>query len=323
MRIYDLLVEGATDILYHMTSVQSAIHILQDGEFKLASSIGSSVEAKWAPKGQHYFLSTSRSKSGDYARHPGKSAVMFVLDGQRLGQRYKVKPVDYWEGMWRNVPDRTSETEDRVFSKANTIPIAQHVIAVHLLITGNDEWRGPRTRQAMLLAKQRGIPAYLYTDAAAWATQDIRKSVSPADAKELIKGIMPSRRQFTTSNQWGLSRWVELIFKKSTDELSEAAKKLKFNLVYYGLRDKHDAHGLDADLANARRSSDTDYPVAVKLIQYMTANHFSKPVELKNMLAEKWNAINTAEWKAKDAAKDAADAAAAAKEPQATPAEPA
>ena len=41
------------------------------------------------------------------------------------------------------------------------------------------------------------------------------------------------------------------------------------------------------------------------------------------MLAEKWNAINTAEWKAKDAAKDAADAAAAAKEPQATPAEPA
>ena len=134
---------------------------------------------------------------------------------------------------------------------------------------------------------------------------------------------MPSRRQFTTSNQWGLSRWVELIFKKSTDELSEAAKKLKFNLVYYGLRNTHDAHGLDADLANARRSSDTDYPVAVKLIQYMTANHFSKPVELKNMLAEKWNAINTAEWKAKDAAKDAADAAAAAKEPQATPAEPA
>jgi hypothetical protein len=318
MRIYDLLVEGATAILYHMTSVQAAIHILQDGEFKLASSIGSSVEEKWAPKGQHYFLSTSRSKRGDYARHPGKSAVMFVLDGQRLGQRYKVKPVDYWEGMWRNVPDRTSETEDRVFSKYNAIPIDQHIISVHLLITGNDEWRGPRTRQAMLLAKQRGIPAYLYTDAAAWATQDIRKSVSPAQAKELIKGIMPSRKQFTTSNQWGLSRWVELIFKKSTDELSEGAKKLKFNLVYYGLRDKTDSHGLATDLANARRPNDTDYPVSVKLIQYMTANHFSSPVELKNMLAAKWDGINTAEWEAKDAAK----AAAAAKEPQATPAEP-
>lgn len=62
MRYHQIINEGATDILYHKTSVNAALDILKSGEFKLSSSIGSDVEASMAIKGMPYYLSTSRSE---------------------------------------------------------------------------------------------------------------------------------------------------------------------------------------------------------------------------------------------------------------------
>jgi hypothetical protein len=202
----EAIVEGATDVLYHMTSTRSAANILADGVFKLASSVGTKAEEQYAPPGRPYFLSTSRSKAGDYSRSVGTSAVMFDLNGQWLAQRYQVKPIDYWDRAWLNNPERTSESEDRVFSIDPEISIAC-VTSVHALIKTADEWRSPYTRQVLLLAKQRGIPAFLYTDPKAWKLQDTRNAVSPQQASALLKGSVPVRKQYKPASSY-LESWL-------------------------------------------------------------------------------------------------------------------
>jgi hypothetical protein len=293
MRAQDFLIEGATDVLYHKTSTRSAANILKDGVFKLASSVGTQAEEQYAPPGRPYFLSTSRSKAGDYARWVGSSEVMFNLNGQWLAQRYKVKPIDYWERAWQHSPERTSEGEDRVFSKDPEISI-ECVTAVHAFIKSADEWRSPYTRQVLLVAKQRGIPAYLYTDPQAWKLQDTRKAVSPQQAAALLKGSTPVRKQYKPASSY-LEPWLELIYKKAKSELSPAAEKLRHNLVYYGLRYPNEDSGLASDMNNSRKPDSPDYANVDKLIKFMRANRLAKPTDLKNALAQKWDAINTKE----------------------------
>ena len=289
----ETIAEGATDVLYHMTSTRSAANILADGVFKLASSVGTKAEEKYAPPDRPYFLSTSRSKAGDYSRSVGTSAVMFDLNGQWLAQRYQVKPIDYWDRAWLNNPERTSESEDRVFSKDPEISIAC-VTSVHALIKTADEWRSPYTRQVLLLAKQRGIPAFLYTDPKAWKLQDTRNAVSPQQASALLKGSTPVRTQYKPASSY-LEPWLELIHKKAKSELSPKAEKLRYNLVYYGLRYPNEDNGLADDMNNSRKPDSPDYANVDKLIKFMRANRMAKPVDLKNALAQKWDAINTKE----------------------------
>ena len=289
----ETIAEGATDVLYHMTSTRSAANILADGVFKLASSVGTKAEEKYAPPDRPYFLSTSRSKAGDYSRSVGTSAVMFDLNGQWLAQRYQVKPIDYWDRAWLNNPERTSESEDRVFSKDPEISIAC-VTSVHALIKTADEWRSPYTRQVLLLAKQRGIPAFLYTDPKAWKLQDTRNAVSPQQASALLKGSVPVRTQYKPASSY-LEPWLELIHKKAKSELSPKAEKLRYNLVYYGLRYPNEDNGLADDMNNSRKPDSPDYANVDKLIKFMRANRMAKPADLKNALAQKWDAITTKE----------------------------
>ena len=93
------LFEG-TDNLYHYASIGPALKILQTKRFELSSATGNKAEEIWAKKGYEFYLSTTRSKVGDYHVRPYKSGVMFNLDGRWLSQRYPVKPIDYWERMW-------------------------------------------------------------------------------------------------------------------------------------------------------------------------------------------------------------------------------
>jgi hypothetical protein len=95
MFVHELLIEAATAIVYHYCGVGAAAKILTSGVFQLSSVTGNKSEEQYAPAGYPYFLSTTRSRVGDYHRYTGSSAVMFVLDGTWLNQHYKTKPVDY------------------------------------------------------------------------------------------------------------------------------------------------------------------------------------------------------------------------------------
>lgn len=288
MKIQELLLEGATDVLYHYAPTRAAAQILAGGEFKLSSSIGS-VEQQFAPQDRPYFLSTTHSKVGDYHRYTGSSGVMFVLDGKWFGQRYKVKPVDYWDRAWLGNPTRTSESEERVFSREPTIPI-DGVTSIHVLIKEQDDFRSPYTRKIMLEGKRRGIPTFLYQDEKAWRLQDTRNSISPSKAAPLLKGPEFVRKMYRPDRRY-LEPWIELIYKKSRSELSPEAEKLRYNLVYYGLRHEKDDSNLGNDLSNARKPDSADWPLAQKIIKVMQLKKLKSTVELKNLLAKKWDAI--------------------------------
>ena len=295
MRAHDFVIEAATDIVYHYTSTHNAARIMKDGVFKLAATGGNDAESQYAPAGYPFFLSTTRSKVGDYHRYLGTGGVMFVLDGRWLSSRYPVKPIDYWERSWQHSPDRTREAEDRVFSREPDMPI-DGVTAVHVLLKEPDESRSPLTRQILIAAKTRGIPAYLYDDEAAFRTQNISKSVPIAQAGELLKGqeVTPSFRRPTRGlparrggEPWGKSSiydWIELIKKQPGQTLSKSADKLRYNIAYYG----DQANVLKNDLFNARKpSSSGEYDLANRLQAYLQKNGLTVNT-LADRLKEKW-----------------------------------
>lgn len=285
----DVLDEGATAVLYHYAGITSARDILRDGVFKLSSTTGNPSEAGYAPRGYQYFLSTTRSRVGDYHRYVGSGAAMFVLDGNWLGQRYPVKPIDYWERSWQHSPGRTRESEDRVFSKDNTIPI-DGVRALHVLMKEQSEVRSPATREMLILAKQQGIPAHLYMDETAWRLQDTRRAVSIKQAADVLKGPKPSPRSYRSRNF--LEEILEMIFKKNKAELTTGARKRVQNLLIYGSRHPTEDDGLGVDMSNARKPGSSDYDSAVKINQFMRANDLKNTVELKNYLLQKWEATD-------------------------------
>lgn len=292
MKIGEILTEGATDILYHKTGIDGALEILKSGEFKLSSSIGNDVEASMAIKGMPYYLSTTRSKVGDYHRYVGDSAAMFVLDGQKIGNNYKVKPVDYWERMWLNNPERTSESEDRIYSKTNTMS-TKYVIGLHVLLQSQSDNRSEIARQLLIASKTAGIKTYLYDKPEAWRLQDTRRALKAADYQELLKGHRADPRYMKRpvrgqgKSHYGRSHilgWIELVMKKPGQELSKSADKIRYNIQYYG----DAATQLKNDFFNAKRPGEPEYPLVVKLGNYMTKNNLDFK-GLADKLKTKWS----------------------------------
>jgi len=295
MRAEEFLTEAATDIVYHYTSTHNAARIMKDGVFKLAATGGNDSESQYAPAGYPFFFSTTRSKVGDYHRYLGTGGVMFVLDGRWLSSRYPVKPIDYWDRSWQHTPDRTREAEDRVFSRDSEIPI-DGVTAVHVLLKEPDESRSPLTRQILIAAKKRKIPAYLYNDEAAFRTQNTAKAIDISQAGDLLKGqeVIPGYRRPTRGlparrggEPWGKSSiydWVELIKKQPGQALSKSADKLRYNITYYG----DHSNALKNDLFNARKpSGGGEYELANRLQAYMQTNNLNVKT-LADQLKQKW-----------------------------------
>lgn len=290
MRAQEFLTEAASSILYHYTTTAAAARILTSGEFLLASSTGTQAEKQYEIPGYPYFLSTTRSRVGDYHnRYVGNSAVMFVLNGAWLNYNYKTRAIDYWDRSWlHSGGTRDRESEDRVYSRTPEIPAtADSILEVHVLIKEQQEYRSPEVRTVLLSAKKQGIPAFLYTDETAWKLQDKRKAVSPAQAGDLLKGQQPSRKSYSPSRNY-LEDWLELIYKKDKSELTASAAKKLRSLIVYGQGYRNEDDGLGVDLSNARKPGNSDYPSAVKINQFMQRNNIATPVDLKNYLVDKW-----------------------------------
>ena len=290
MRAQEFLVEAASSIVYHYTNTAAAARILTSGEFLLSSSTGTQAEKDYEIPGYPYFLSTTRSRVGDYHnRYVGSSAVMFVLNGSWLNNNYKTKPIDYWNRSWLySGGTRDREAEDRVYSKTPAIPAnADSILEVHVLLKEQQEYRSPEVRTVLLSAKKQGIPAFLYTDEKAWKLQDKRKAVSPGQASAVLKGQQPTRRSYSPGRNY-LEDWLELIFKKNKTELtSSAAKKLR-SLIVYGQGYRNEDDGLGVDLSNARKPGNADYPSAAKINKFMSQHSLATTVDLKNYLVDKW-----------------------------------
>lgn len=282
-----ILYEGMSSILYHYTRTYNAKKILSSGVFQLSSTLGS-VEEQYAPRGYPYFLSTTRSRRGGYHDTIGNDAVLFVLDGTWYSRHYKAMPVDYW--LNRNpeqLHHRSHEAEDRIFSKESSMSI-KGVREIHIYVSPDSEEKTKAwARQDLILAKQRGIQTYFYTDENAWRNQDKRKLGDVS----ILKGQEYSR-EYVSRHKGYLLPWVELIKAQDKNQLSKKADRIRYSL-HYAYDKKEAASGLANDLSNARKpDTGPDRENAVNIIKYMQANKLTTVSDLVNNLSNKWKSLS-------------------------------
>lgn len=285
MRPHEILTESLSRIAYHYSTVYSAATILETGKFQLTSMVGSDSDKLSPTIKTPYYLSTTRSKTGGYHSSVGKSAAMFVLDGNWFNDHnYVSKPVDYWgdRDTIKFPSSSGSEAEDRVFSKSPTIPI-DGVLAVHIYVSPKaEDLTKARARQALISAKKRGIKAYFYTDPTAWKLQDTRKvaDVSVLTGKDTSRGYVSTHRGF-------LMPFMELLFSTDRTQLGDKAKSILNNLDR-GVTPST-VRSLKADFSNARKpNAGTDRKHAVKITDFMRNHNLGTLTELVDYISKKW-----------------------------------
>jgi len=117
--------EALSPEVYHFTSIVNAISILKDNRFRLSSALVSSVEQKYVKNDRYFYLSTTRSKLGNYGAN-NYVMIAFVLDGTKLNHTYHGFPLEYYgKRDFRNSPP---EHEDRLSSKSPYIDNANKYI---------------------------------------------------------------------------------------------------------------------------------------------------------------------------------------------------
>jgi hypothetical protein len=138
------------------------VEILKNNEMNFSTALGS--EADLRNKGRFNYLSFTRSKMSGFKR----GNVKIVFDGNKLNQKYKSIPIDYWEYS-KNEKDwsdkntyiqslKSLEQEDRIISNDTEIPnIAKYIKEIHIW----DFWNNS-TAVAVYYARQRNIPFYVY-----------------------------------------------------------------------------------------------------------------------------------------------------------------
>jgi hypothetical protein len=302
MRANEFITESLSSIVYHYTNLSAAAKILDSGQFELSSGAGS-IEQHFAPKGYHYFMSTTRTRHGGFHSSPGNGGVIFNIDGTWYNQRYPAKSVDYWgdRGTGANYAGRASEAEDRLFSKTPTIPITG-VTSIHVYVKPMDEqgranWASgfpSWARKVLLSAKLRGIPAYLYEDVDAWKNQDARGRVT-ITRRETLRG--QEKTGFSRKGTNYLEPWLQLINVNKSSLLGEKAKSFAYELSlsnpYYS---NYMITSLKTDLSNARKpGSGVTRDAAIKIFNFMSKNNADTVEEFISLLEKKWSDIKKAE----------------------------
>ena len=291
--IKEELNEGISSVLYHYTRLHTAVKILNENRFILTSSIGNRSEEKLMPKGYPYYLSTTRTKMGGYHHTPYNGEVIFNLDGDWYNKRYKGNSVDYW-GDRHNDYGRVSEAEDRIFSKTPTIPTTG-ITSIHVYLTLDKQLQfyTEDVRLLFRLAKTKGIPISLYNDPKAWLLQDPKRVISISSILSSLKTNDKKPKPYRGQSRFQpMKEILELIYKNSTSQLSKNADKLVYNLRYYN----DTISGLETDMFNARKPSDSERPFLDNLIKAMRANGWNTTADMGNALKDKWTEIQKKEY---------------------------
>ena len=193
MRLHQLT-EAATAVLYHSTTPDAAIEILESGQFLLSDSSKNNSEMILVPrKGWNFFLSTARTPLNVFANDLALGdAVTFKMNGSWFNVHgYIVRPVN-WVSDDHNEPEldtaftHKEEAEDRVFSRTRSIPITP-IIECHVLIRDTASWKDVKIIEK--LCQRRGIPCWIYDDKKNWmqANTNKRAQIGDFDIKAMKK----------------------------------------------------------------------------------------------------------------------------------------
>lgn len=278
-----LITISATKILYHRTHINSAIEILRTNQFML-SQASSSVSDKSVNEGAQYYLSCARSKHGDATKLDANRYVVLVLDGQKLGERYRVAPVDYWGPEYQGLKD---EMEDRVLSSKQSIPKAKsYITEAHVLIDNFDDIERDQLKRFLLEAKRAKIKTFVYTDLPSAKALDKRKAKSIKDLDLRVSKEHLTRKRYYRPDRSYLKPYYQLLIIPKGKALPKECERTLMKASNY----IHDfVNGLSADMHNARSDKKgKDYGYIRKITEFMEKNNIKTFNELADYIADKW-----------------------------------
>ena len=314
-----LLLEGISPTVYRYVQMHEMLENLRSNTLQMTNFLGSTAEYNLGVPKKYYFLSTARHKLGSYNRNPSKSGVNMVLDGRKLGQQYKGKPVDYWNDGTQSTPYGQQESEDRIYHTKSTIPNAsKYIKEMHLYLgedyKGDDEFKGLRDvdrrniREFMMLAKKKGIKYYAYTDKRNWLIQNKKNAINidiiALSLKDIASSIEGDKVQARSAARTKMSRFrgskyfgsfVQL-YKLNVDQesqLSKEAKELKYQIKYNVSTYSDDVTShLQTELHNSKK----DFTGAAdEMIAIMKKEKLASPKQFVMFLKNKWSPPTEAE----------------------------
>lgn len=285
-----MLIESLTSTLFYYTSLKSAYNIMKENNINLTPTIKNKVEKDIGSK-KFYFMSLTRSRLGGY-HVDSNSGVLFKINGAKLSNNYSGKAVDYWNSGGTSVPG-DHEMEDRLFTDKSSIDIMNYVEEVTVLVaTEYGTHQNPYVLPIYKLAKQYGIPVYVYDNNKDWIGNNKKKALSFDTIKSFkgdTKGNPPSRYR----RQSTITSLIELFYKKSEGELSKASKEALRSMKYDDFTrsvmiDIHNESGM-----NSNGSTEN----VKKLITVMKQNGYRKLENFIDDVKKKWEIIKKKEEK--------------------------
>jgi hypothetical protein len=291
------LTESVSSVVYHFTRLFNAAEILKNNQFRLTASPGTDSERALQKGNKPYYLSTTRSRVGDYTLHNFYTdGVVFVLNGDWFNERYRGGPVDYWAGSKLQSNDtglkgRYKEMEDRVFSDEAYIAFPKDpkrlIKAVHILFKKDSDTRRNQSMRTILTrVKQMGIPHYVYDDDAAFVLQDTRKAI-PVDSAFIAQISQQDPNKPWPARQptdW-LKGWREIYYAKDKDSLTKDGKRTADKVMHYA---KDAYSGLSADIHNVKAKGDPGLIKLIKIFRKMGINNSRQYVDA---MRAKWEPI--------------------------------
>jgi hypothetical protein len=304
--ISKLATAGFSPILYHYTSINNALEVLEKGYFWLTPAIA--TKSDFVPNSKLYFLSCSRIKFGGYARAKTyKCGVEFVLDGRKLANRYSGSPIDYWGESWREIakkgggPDaieqflQSDENEDRVYSDEAKIS-SDYITEAHIFmakdIGDRHELYYSLILKMMLICKRDGIECYLYDNKDYFRTHRTDKAVPFSSLEKPTK-----TKEWGSSRDWGSNDsdvYQIIYYARNYEDIENKRAK---DMVWYlsggtqGLRFDDYVKSLENLIHNSRSGGDSRKAEVAKLMKLFKKHGCTTVRDFMEVLVEKSKAL--------------------------------
>lgn len=229
-----------SDILFRLMDLEGFLDMLENDRLLLA------VDLETIKRGQYvlggFFSSFARSTTSEYiSEYFDGHGVIVVVDGRKLGQRYRLIPIG-WKEEWIG----NDEMEERFVSDRNVVPnFTKYLIEAHLLISKTIVCRHANTLEKILqFAKKRGVQLKVHIDVTNLSWTYLRNHDETEELVKLLKTCKkrfhPSKSRDLYNDKNRLETFLDLVqFAEKGGNLSKRA----FNLLY---RKKHVANDEDA-----------------------------------------------------------------------------
>lgn len=292
------LIEGLSPILYHSTNFISAANILENDYFKLAADVGTQSELELSKPSKYYYMSTTRHKLGGYSLSIYDRQTMLVLDGKKLGARYKGAAVDYWsnDSVAELRGRESKEAEDRIYHTKPIIKKASSYIKeIHVMLDrelGEYEVKeSQKLRTLYKLSLKKKIPIYFYYDKGDYLVLNKKKSVK-IDLSSLQVRDYPGDGRINFPELNPFAEYEELYYTPKSNEkkLSKKASKLLYDLKF-GIN-SYQVENVRARLRNDIHNYKKDPKKIEKIIKIFKKERIKEPIEFLKVLIDKWGIWN-------------------------------